>query len=58
MGGYTDLSKEKPEVMNESKSEKEDAEILEAIDMLQSLLNDSSKKDKEEIISGNSIYED
>ena len=26
--------------------------------MLQSLLNDSSKKDKEEIISGNSIYED
>jgi DNA repair protein RadC len=54
-GGYTDLSKRKPEVINESESEKEDAEILEAIQTLQSLLNDSSKKDNDEIVNNNSI---
>ena len=58
MGGYTDLSKEKPEVINESESEKEDSEILEAIQTLQSLLNDSSKKDNDEIVNNNSISKD
>jgi DNA repair protein RadC len=57
-GGYTDLSKQKPEVINESESEKEDAEILEAIQTLQSLLNDSSKKDNDEIVNNNSISKD
>jgi DNA repair protein RadC len=57
-GGYTDLSKRKPEVINESESEKEDAEILEAIQTLQSLLNDSSKEDNDEIVNNNSISKD
>lgn len=49
MGGYTDLSKSKPDVMNESQSDKEDVEILEAINTLQLLLKDSPKAEKEQI---------
>ena len=49
MGGYTDLSKSKPQVINESQSDKEDVEILEAINALQLLLKDSPKKDEQQI---------